>query len=125
MTAITVTNIRITGSQIWVNMNGINSCLGSYETSVLLSHLTEKKITIESREYHKHNDHESFKNQFMIRLNQILHNANYNKFPLMDKLGNSTKFDTPYWLIDTIQYNENNIIVTIRNLMNEKLEDNG
>jgi len=118
LTNIKINNMRITGSQIWVNINGIDSCLELYETSVLLGHMQEKTIEIESREFNKRNDPISFKNHFMFVLNRLLDNANGNRW-----FGAKDKISIPYWLIDKINYYEDKIIVIIHNIMNEQIED--
>ena len=133
MTKITISDIKITSLDtlsVWIN--GHETYLGLFETSQLLKNMTEKKVNIVSRDYHKHNDHESFKNNFMVRLVQLLDNANHNRIYGIDFSKNKErKFMVPFWVIDEIKEiplakdNSTTIIqVTIRNLLNEKLEDN-
>lgn len=121
MTTITINEIRITSSQIIAKINDNDTYLELFDLSQIMRHITEKTITILSREYHKHNDLESFRNNFQLKLSRVLHNANYNV--MVDF--KTKKFLQPYWVIEDQHFtkNRNFIIVTLRNLINEKLED--
>lgn len=126
MTQINLSEIKITPNQIWVKINNSEQCMDSFDVSQLLGHITEKTIKIIS---FKHNDHntntEGWKNHFMFSIDRLLANANHNRWW---NIKDSIKY--PYWLIDKIETVRNNeaknkeIHVTIRNIMNEKLEDN-
>lgn len=118
MTNIRINDIRITGSQIWLNINNIDSCLGLYEASILLGKMTEKTIPIVSRTYHPHNDYKSFRNNFMFVLDRLLNQANYNRW-----FGVKDKIDVPYWVIDQIKDKEDHIKVVIRNIQGESIND--
>jgi len=120
MSEILISQIMVTGSQIIAKINDIDTHLESYDLSQLLKHITEKTITILSREYHKHNDLESFRNNYMLTLSKILNNANSHQFP--NKL---KQYDYPYWVIDDQHWTKGNsfIITTLRNIANEKLLD--
>ena len=118
MTNISINQIKITGSQIWVTMNNNDNCFGLFEAATLLSFIEEKSIKIISREYHKHNDYTEFKNSFMFKIHKILDIANYNKNNPRDYI-----YDVPFWLIDQIDYKPNGISVIIRNIKGENIKD--
>lgn len=129
MTEIKISEIKITSlDNLTVKINGYDTYLGLFETSQLLKNMTEKTVKIVSRDYHKHNDYESYKNNFMLKVVQLLDNANHNRIYCIDF--KKEKFDIPFWLVDSIKEipvnkdGSTRIEITIRNLINEKLEDN-
>ena len=120
MTTILINEIRISYSQVWAKINGIDQCFEPFDLSQILKHIDEKTITVLSAEYHKHNDIVAFRNNYMITLSRILHNANYNQLP-----NNKNQFDDPYWVIADQHWTKENrfIITTLMNLKGEKLRD--
>ena len=120
MTQIILSKIQITSSQIWVSINGVAHSMGLFETSVLLSHTEEKEIKIISREFHEHNNYESFRNNFMLKIYQLLDNANHNALCIENK----GTIQYPFWLIEAISANSKGIEVLIRNIQGEFINDN-
>ena len=135
MTDILLSQIRITSNQIIAKINNIDRYLELFDLAQLMQHITEKTITILSREYHKHNDLESFRNNYMLTLSQLLDNINYKQFPekyeYKDKktdycVKRNMRINNPYWVIEDQHWTKGNsfIITTLRNIANERLEDN-
>ena len=132
MTQILISQVRITSSQIIVKVNNTDRYFELFDFAQILKHIKEKQITIISREYHKHNDFESFRNNFMLKIYDLLDNTNFKQFPekytYKDKETDycqkqNYRFNYPHWLIDSLRFTGKIYIVTIRNIMNEKLED--
>lgn len=119
MTQIFITQIQITSSQIWVSINGVSHSLGLFETSVLLSHTEEKEIKIISREFHKHNNYESFRNNFMTKLYTLLENSNHNI-----RAEKNGIYQYPFWVLEAISATSKGIEVIIRNIKGELTLDN-
>jgi hypothetical protein len=121
LTNINIKEIRITPNQVWININDVDHCFGLFEAATLLSHIEEKSIKIDSREFHKHNNYVSFKNNFMLKIYRLLENCNHNKIFMDNNIDNV--YDCPFWVIDAINYKPNKISVTLKNVQGEKTKD--